>query len=128
MVFLIVNWVLGALALVLVAHIFPGFRVTEFQSALLAAGVVGLISAAIFLVFERVRVMSPAGLAISGILLVIVDSFMFRAMALVVPGFAMLGFYPAFSGAFVLLALHLSLLWLQRTRHHAVHSESLMRP
>jgi putative membrane protein len=126
MVFLIVNWVLGALALVLVAHIFPGFRVTEFQSALLAAGVVGLISAAIFLVFERV--MSPAGLAISGILLVIVDSFLFRAMALVVPGFAMLGFYPAFAGAFILLALHLSLLWLQRTRHHAVHSESLLRP
>lgn len=126
MVFLIVNWVLGALALVLVAHLFPGFRVTEFESALLAAGVVGLISAAIALVLKRV--MSPAGLAISGILLVVVDSFLFRVMALVVPGFAMLGFYPAFAGAFVLLALHLLLLWLQRTRHHALHSESLMRP
>jgi putative membrane protein len=125
MVFLIVNWVLGAFALVLVAHLFPGFRVTEFQSALLAAGVVGLISAAIALAFKRV--MSPAGLAISGTLLVIVDSFLFRVMALVVPGFAMLGFYPAFAGAFVLLALHLCLLWLQRTRHHAVQSESLLR-
>ncbi len=123
MVFLMVNWVLGSLALVLLANVFPGFRVTEFQSALLATGVVGLISAAIATMLKHVT--SQAGLAISGILLVIADTFLFRVTALLVPGFAMRAFYPALAGAVLLLALHLILLRMLRTRE-SVETEPLM--
>jgi putative membrane protein len=123
MVFLMVNWVLGSLALVLLANVFPGFRVTEFQSALLATGVVGLISAAIATMLKHVT--SQPGLAISGILLVTADTFLFRVTALLVPGFAMRAFYPAFAGALLLLTLHLILLRFLRTRE-SVETESLM--
>jgi putative membrane protein len=123
MVFLIVNWVLGASALFLLTNIFPGFRVTEFQSAILAAGVVGLISALIATILKQVT--SPAVLVISAVLLLIVDTFVFRVTALIVPGFAMQAFLPAFAGALLLVAIHLVVLHL-RARRHAVESEPLV--
>lgn len=114
MVFLLVNWVLGSLALLLVTSVFPGFRVTELQSAVLATGAVGLISAVIASVLTRVTV--PTGLAVSAIFLFGIDIGLFRVAALLVPGFAMLGFTPAVAGALVLIALHLVVLRLRHER------------
>jgi putative membrane protein len=124
MVLLIVNWIFGALALVLFANVSPGFRVTEFQSALLATAVVGLISAAIATLFKQVT--SQTGLAISSILLLVFDTFLFRIVALLVPGFAMRGFYPAIAGAVLLVALHLTLLKVLRAKPPAVDPRSLI--
>lgn len=114
MVALIINWVFGALALVLFACVSPGFRVSEFQSLLLAGALVGLISAVMAMLFKQVT--SPVGLWISGILLLLFDTFLFRVVALVVPGFAMRGFLPAFAGALLLVSLHLILLRVMKAR------------
>jgi putative membrane protein len=124
MVFLLVNWVLGSLALLLVSSVFPGFRVTELQSAVLATGAVGLISAVIALALIRVPV--PTGLAISAIFLFGIDIGLFRVAALLVPGFAMLGFAPAIAGALVLVALHLVVLRLRHERETPVDTTPLM--
>jgi hypothetical protein len=48
----------------------------------------------------------------------------FRVVALLVPGFAMLGFYPAFAGGLLLLLLNLALLRVLRER--GVAAESVM--
>ena len=42
---LIVHWLLSALALVIVAHIVPGFYVSGIKAALIAALVIGFINA-----------------------------------------------------------------------------------
>lgn len=110
MVFLMVNWIAGTFALLLLASLVPGFRVVEFQSALFATGVVALLSGLIALLLKRVK--APAGQVFAGVLLLVVDTFVFRTMALVVPGFAMRAFYPAFAGAALLLAVHLGFLWM----------------
>jgi len=68
----------------------------------------------------------PTGLAISAIFLFGIDICLFRLAALLVPGFAMLGFAPAVAGALVLIALHLIVLRVRRARETQVDSTPLM--
>ena len=107
MVYLIVNWVSSVLGLLVVASLVPGFQVIEFQSALVATGVVGLISAGLGALLKNAS--GAVSLVLSSICLLIVDTLLFRMSALVIPGFAMRGFTPALAGAIVLLALNLVL-------------------
>ncbi len=108
MVYFILNWVSSVVGLLLVAALLPGFRITDFQSALIACGVVGLMSAGLGMLVKHAT--SPLTVAVFGSLLVIADAFLFRLSALLVPGFAMLGFLPALAGAMLLLVLNLALL------------------
>jgi uncharacterized membrane protein YvlD (DUF360 family) len=107
MIYLIVNWALGSSGLFALAAVLPGFRITEVQSALLAAGVVALLHAAISSVFKPV--IGDGSFGVPSALLLLVDAFTFRVVALLVPGFAMLGFAPAFAGAVLLFGLNLAL-------------------
>jgi hypothetical protein len=77
------------------------------QSALLAAGVVALLHAALSSVFKPV--IGNGSFGVPSALLLLVDTFTFRVVALLVPGFAMLGFAPAFAGAVLLFGLNLAL-------------------
>ena len=43
----LLRWMLGAVALLIVAHVVPGFYVRSFGWALLAAAVIGLVNATI---------------------------------------------------------------------------------
>jgi putative membrane protein len=119
MVYLIINWVLSAASLLVLASILPGFRILEVQAAILATGMVGLISALIGMLLKQVA--GVVTLAMSGAFLFLVDAFLFRLIALLVPGFAMEGMYPAFAGALLLLGLNIALLrWLP---HHEPFDE-----
>lgn len=108
MVYLIINWVLSAVSLLLVASVLPGFRILDLQAAILATGMVGLISALVGMLLKQVAGLIT--LAMSGAFLFLVDAFLFRLIALLVPGFAMQGMFPAFAGAAVLLGLNIVLL------------------
>jgi putative membrane protein len=120
--YLIVNWVLSALGLFIVSAVLPGFRVLDFQAALLAAGLVGLLSAIAAGMLRRAN--SPASLGISSIFLIAADTFLFRLSALLIPGFAMTGFFPAVAGAVVLLTVSLVLLRAVRSREEEFPSET----
>ncbi len=104
MVYLIINWVLGILALLGVTIFVPGFRVTDIGSVLIAAGVIGLINATLSLVLNHLG--SALSTAVWGALLLIFDTFLFRISGLMVPGFVMTGFAPAVSGGLVLMAVN----------------------
>ncbi|MGO9094069.1 MAG: phage holin family protein [Bryobacteraceae bacterium] len=108
MVYLIVNWLCSVVGLLVVVRLFPGFQVAEFESALIAAAIVGLISAGLGALLKHAG--GAVGLAITGVFLVLADTLLFRMSALLVPGFAMRGFAPAFASAMLLLALNLVLL------------------
>lgn len=107
MVYLIVNWVSSVLSLLAVASLVPGCQILEFESALVATGVVGLISAGLGALLKHAS--GAIGLVLSSLFLLIADTLLFRMSALLVPGFAMRGFTPAIAGAVVLLALNLVL-------------------
>lgn len=124
MVYLIINWVLSTMSLLGVAALVPGFRVTEFESELLAAGVVGLLSASLGLILKHVNRIVTA--AMSGAFLFLMDALLFRMSALMVPGFAMSGFFPALAGAAVLLALNVVLLRILPAKAEGFDSGSLL--
>lgn len=104
MAYLIMNWVLGILALLGVTIFVPGFRVTETGSALIAAGTIGLAGALLSVPLRYAR--GVASSVIVGSLIFIVDLVLFRLSGLMIPGFAMAGFVPALSGAAALMAVN----------------------
>ncbi len=108
MVYLIINWVLSTVSLLILVNVLPGYRVNEFEAVLLATGAVGLLSALLGLMLRRS--LGPLSLVMSAAFLFLVDAVLFRVSALMVPGFAMRGFTPALVGAVLLLALNLALL------------------
>src|SRR5215510_6362918 len=54
MLTLLVNWLLSAVSLIIVAHVIRGFDVTSFGTALIAAMVIGLVNATVGLFLKIV--------------------------------------------------------------------------
>jgi putative membrane protein len=127
MTYLILNWLLSTTGLLVLAALLPGFRVTSFPAALIAVGVVGLLHASVSTVFRPAA--GQTGISAPAILLAVADTLVFRVVALLVPGFAMTGLYPALAGAVLLLALNLAMPRLTREREKTKDSavESLLR-
>jgi len=100
---LLVQWVLSAIALLIVARIVPGFHVAGFVSALIAALVIGLLNATFGLVLKVITF--PLSILTLGLLLLVINGLMILLAAKLVPGFRVTGFFPAFWGAVVLALL-----------------------
>ena len=102
---LILNWILSALSLMIVAHVVRGFDVTGFGTALLAALVIGLVNATLGLFLKIVTF--PITLLSLGLFWFVINALMLRLVAAFVPGFTIQGFLPAFFGALVLSLVNL---------------------
>jgi putative membrane protein len=102
--YLIVNWVLNALALLLIAHLVTGFRVAGFGTALVAALVIGLVNSTVGLLLKLVTL--PLTILTFGLFLLVVNALMLWLAASLVPGFEVAGFVPALLGAILLAALN----------------------
>ena len=97
---MLVNWLLSALSLMIVAHVVRGFNVTSFGTALIAALVIGLVNATVGLFLKIVTF--PLTLVTLGIFWFIINALMLKLAAALVSGFTIQGFLPAFFGAIVL--------------------------
>jgi len=104
---LLLNWLLSALALVIVAHIVPGFYVSGLGSALIAALVIGLINATLG-VFLKV-ITFPLTVLTLGIFWFVINAVMIELASKLVSGFEVRGFGPAFIGAIVLALVNMAL-------------------
>jgi putative membrane protein len=102
---LLADWILSALALLLVAHIVPGFEVSSFGAALVAAVVVGLVNATLGLLLKLLTL--PLTIVTLGIFWFVINAFMLKIAASLVPGFMIQGFLPAFLGAVVLSLINI---------------------
>jgi putative membrane protein len=107
MLALVINWLLSALSLIIVAHVVPGFDVTSFGTALIAALVIGLVNATVGLFLKIVTF--PLTLMTLGIFWFVINALMLRLAASLVTGFTIQGFLPAFFGAIVLSIVNLFL-------------------
>lgn len=97
---MILNWLLNALSLVIVAWIVPGIEVRGFGAALLAALVFGLVNATLGLLLKIISF--PFVILTFGLLLFIINALMLELAASLVSGFSVRGFGPAFVGAILL--------------------------
>ena len=100
---LLLHWILSALALVLVAHVVPGFHVHGLVPALIAALVIGFLNATLGLLLKIVTF--PLSILTLGIFLLVINGIMILVASALVPGFVVNGFMPAFWGAIVLALL-----------------------
>jgi len=97
---LLIQWLLSAVALILVSKIVPGFHVLGLWPALVASLVIGLLNATVGFVLKIITF--PLSILTLGIFLLVINAIMILAAAAVVPGFKVNGFAPAFWGAIVL--------------------------
>lgn len=100
MIRLLIRWVLFALALLFTAWIVPGISFVNFQTALLAAFVMGLINIfirPIILIFTL-----PLNFLTLGLFTFVINALMFLLISKIVAGFAVAGFLAALLGSIVL--------------------------
>jgi putative membrane protein len=104
---ILINWLLSAVSLIIVAHFIRGFEVTSFTSALIAALVIGLVNATLGLFLKIVTF--PLTLITLGVFWLVINALMLKVAASLVSGFTIDGFLPAFVGGIVLSLVNLAL-------------------
>src|SRR3984957_316161 len=98
---LLLNWVLSALAVWIVAQLGIGISVRGAAAALIAALVIGFINATLGAVLKIITF--PLTLLTLGLFWFVINALMLElASALLTPGFEVRGFLAAFVGAIVL--------------------------
>ncbi len=100
---LLIHWLLCAIALLIVAHLVPGFYVDDMQTAMIAAVVIGLLNAT--LGFFMKVITFPLAIVTFGLFLVFINAAMIMLAAKMVNGFQVYGWTPAIWGAIVLAIL-----------------------
>jgi putative membrane protein len=94
------NWILSALAVWIVSRVVPGFQVSGFGSALIAALVIGFISATLGFVLKVVTF--PLTVLTLGLFWLVINAVMLELASVLVPGFHLVSFAAAFWGSIVL--------------------------
>ena len=103
MIGLLVQWVLYAVALLVVSRIVPGFQVDGLGPAMIASLVIGLLNATVGFFLKIITF--PLSILTLGLFLLVINGLMIMMASGVVRGFRVNGFGPAFWGAVVLAIL-----------------------
>src|SRR5258707_515164 len=117
MIRLLANWLLSAIALLIVSRLVSGFRVDSLGTALIAALVFGLLNATLGLLLKLVTL--PLTILTLGIFLLVVNAFVLKLASDFVPGFHILSFGAAFWGAAVLALIQMLFRFLVREAEEA---------
>jgi putative membrane protein len=96
----LIHWLLSGVALLIVAQILPGIEVDGFGAALMAALVIGLVSATVGLVLKIVLI--PFIILTLGIVYFLINGLMLKLASALVPGFRVVGCLPAVFGSILL--------------------------
>ena len=97
---LLINWLISAVSLMIIAHLIKGFIVTSFQSALFAGIVFGLVNSTLGFVLKVVSF--PWIILTLGLASLVINALMLMLSAYFVDGFSVDGFLPAFLGSILL--------------------------
>ena len=103
----IVNWLLGALALWLVAQIVPGIQIRDFKTALLATVVIALVDITIGPILRFIAF--PITFLTLGLFRLVLNALLLKLASMVTPGFRIDGFLNALLGSLVLTILDIVL-------------------
>jgi putative membrane protein len=104
MLHLLLKWILGALALLAVTYLVPGFRVVSLPSALVAVLVIGFLNMTLGLILKVVTF--PFAILTLGLLFLVINALMLMLASKLSPGFQISSFGAAFVGAVVLAVVH----------------------
>jgi putative membrane protein len=102
---LLLQWILNAVALLLVSHFVEGFTVNNFVSALIAVVVIGLLNATLGLLLKFVTL--PLGILTFGLFFLVINAVVLWFSSKFVPGFSVTTWKAAFLGALALAVIHM---------------------
>ncbi len=103
MTHVLVNWLVAALALWIVAQVLPGIEVRGFGSALIATVVIAVVNA---IVGPVLRVIAwPLTVLTLGLFMLVVNAILLKLASMFTPGFRVHGFLSAVAGSLVLTIL-----------------------
>lgn len=94
---LLLVWILSAIALLVVAYLYPGVQVQDWKAAAVAALVLGLVNALVKPILVILTL--PVTILTLGLFLLVINALLFWAVAGLVPGFHVTGFWAAMLGA-----------------------------
>ena len=100
---IIAKWLLSAVALLAVAHLYSGVQVTSFGSAMIAAFVIGLFNTVLRPILVLLTL--PATLLTLGLFMFVINALMFWSAAGVLDGFHVQGFWAALIGSLIYSAM-----------------------
>jgi putative membrane protein len=113
---LLLNWLLTAVAVEVVAHVVPGVHVSGPGAALIAALVIGFVNATLGLFLKIITF--PLTLVTFGLFWFVINAAMLELASAIVPGFEVRGFAAAFIGSIVLSLVNMLLRWLVEPRRN----------
>ncbi len=96
----LIHWILSGVALLVVAAILPGIQVEGFGAAMIAALVIGVVSATVGLILKIVLL--PFILLTLGLVYFLINGLMLKLASALVPGFRVNGCLPAVLGSILL--------------------------
>jgi|ERR1700743_3865000 putative membrane protein len=96
----LIHWLLSGVALLIVANILPGIQVDGFGAALIAAFVIGLVSATVGLILKIILL--PFILISLGVVYFLINGAMLKLAGELVPGFRVDGCLTAVIGSILL--------------------------
>jgi putative membrane protein len=96
----IIHWFLSGIALLIVAQILPGIQVDGLGAALIAALVIGLVSATIGIILKIFLL--PFIIVTLGLVYFLINGLMLKLASELVPGFRVVGCLPAVLGSILL--------------------------
>jgi putative membrane protein len=108
----IIHWLLSGVALLIVANILPGIEVESFGSALIAALVIGFVSATVGLLLKIMLL--PFIILTLGLVYLLINGMMLMLASALVPGFRVSGFLTAVMGSILLTIVDYALQTLTR--------------
>jgi putative membrane protein len=96
----LIHWLLSGVGLLIVANILPGIVVESFGSALIAAIVIGLVSATVGLLLKIMLL--PFIILSLGLVYFVINGLMLMLASSLVPGFRVSGLGTAMLGSILL--------------------------
>jgi putative membrane protein len=103
----LIHWLLSGVGLLIVANVLPGIQVESFGSALIAALVIGLVSATVGLALKIILL--PFILLSLGIVYFLINGLMLKLASELVPGFRVDGCLTAVTGSILLTVIDYAL-------------------
>lgn len=107
---LIIRWFINALALMLVAYLYPGVQVAGMIEALIAALVLGLVNALVRPILVLLTL--PVTVLTLGLFIFVINALLFWFVAEVVKGFTVSGFMAALIGSVLFSIITIISSWL----------------
>ena len=111
---ILLHWLVNAVALLLVAYLYPGVHVESLPAALAAALVLGLVNV---LIRPLIVILTlPVTILTLGLFLLVINALMFWLVAEVVHGFAVNDFWAALLGSILYSLITLIAGWFLAPR------------